>query len=84
MSYCGIVGHTLRREYTVISLTVNKAARLMVAYPDRVTCDRETFLHSKLDSRNFLLQEHKDLKGITNPGPVYEFREETMYILSTA
>lgn len=78
MSYCGIVGHTLRREYTVISLTVNKAARLMVAYPDRVTCDRETFLHSKLDSRNFILQEHKDLKGISNPGPVYEFREETM------
>lgn len=76
MTYCGIVGHTLRREYTVISLTVNKAARLMVAYPTKVTCDRETFLHSKLEAGNFILQEHKDLKGIKNPGPVYEFKEE--------
>lgn len=76
MTYCGVVGHTLRREYTVISLTVNKAARLMCAYPDRVTCDRETFLHSKLEARNFILQEPKPLKGITNVGPVYEFKEQ--------
>lgn len=54
----------------------------MVAYPDKVTCDRETFLHSKLEARNFILQEHKDLKGISNPGPVYEFKEETTYIPS--
>lgn len=68
-------GHTLRREYTVISLVVNKAARLMMAYEGKVTCDRETFLHSKLESTHFILQEFKPLKGITNPGPVYEFRE---------
>nr|XP_023016522.1 adenylate cyclase type 10-like [Leptinotarsa decemlineata] len=72
--YCGAFGHTLRREYTVIGLVVNKAARLMVAYPDRVTCDRSTFLHSKLESRNFILQEYKTLKGIINPGPIYEFK----------
>lgn len=66
----------MRREYTVISLTVNKAARLMVAYPNKVTCDRETFIHSKMEARNFILQEHKELKGITNAGPCYEFREE--------
>nr|CAH7718092.1 unnamed protein product [Callosobruchus chinensis] len=73
--YCGAFGHTLRREYTVIGLTVNKSARLMVAYANKVTCDRETFLHSKLESRNFILQEYKPLKGIVNPGPIYEFRE---------
>nr|CAI5849851.1 unnamed protein product [Callosobruchus analis] len=73
--YCGAFGHTLRREYTVIGLTVNKGARLMVAYANKVTCDRETFLHSKLESRNFILQEYKPLKGIVNPGPIYEFRE---------
>ncbi|CAG9821448.1 unnamed protein product, partial [Phaedon cochleariae] len=72
--YCGAFGHTLRREYTVIGLVVNKAARLMVAYPNKVTCDRETFLHSKLESRNFFLQEYKFLKGIANPGPIYEFK----------
>ncbi|KAJ3648251.1 hypothetical protein Zmor_020069 [Zophobas morio] len=74
-TYCGVFGHSLRREYTVISLIVNKAARLMVAYKGKVTCDRETFLHSKLESRHFILQEHKPLKGISHPGPVYEFRE---------
>lgn len=80
MTYCGVVGHTLRREYTVISLTVNKAARLMVAYPNKVTCDRDTFLNSKLEARNFLLQEAKTLKGITNAGPVYEFKEQSGYV----
>ncbi|XP_018579406.1 adenylate cyclase type 10-like [Anoplophora glabripennis] len=73
--YCGAFGHTLRREYTVIGLVVNKAARLMMAYPNRVTCDKETFLYSKLESRNFILQEYKPLKGIVNPGPIYEFKE---------
>ncbi|CAH1106140.1 unnamed protein product [Psylliodes chrysocephalus] len=72
--YCGAFGHALRREYTVIGLIVNKAARLMVAYPNKVTCDRETFLHSKLESRNFILQEYISLKGIINPGPIYEFK----------
>lgn len=65
----------MRREYTVIGLVVNKAARLMVAYPNKVTCDRETFLYSKLEARNFILQEYKPLKGIANPGPIYEFKE---------
>lgn len=74
-TYCGAFGHALRREYTVISLVVNKAARLMVAYPNKVTCDRETFLHSKLEAKNFILQEYKPLKGIIAPGPIYEFKE---------
>lgn len=47
----------------------------MVAYPDKVTCDRETFLYSKLEARHFILQEYKPLKGIINPGPIYEFKE---------
>ena len=68
-------GHTLRREYTVIGLIVNKAARLMVAYKGKVTCDRDTFLHSKLEADHFVVQEYKPLKGISHPGPVYEFIE---------
>ncbi|XP_063977452.1 uncharacterized protein LOC135162667 [Diachasmimorpha longicaudata] len=77
MTYCGVVGHVLRREYTVIGMAVNKAARLMVAYNNKVVCDRESFLHSRLQARHFMLQEPKDLKGITHVGPIYEFLEKS-------
>ncbi|KOC61337.1 Adenylate cyclase type 10 [Habropoda laboriosa] len=82
MTYCGVVGHILRREYTVIGMSVNKAARLMVAYRDKVVCDRESFLHSHLEARHFILQEPRYLKGITNVGPVYEFQEQPKYTVS--
>lgn len=70
------MGHPLRREYTVIGATVNKAARLMCAYPNKVTCDRDTFLFSNLASTYFALQERRFLKGIENVGPIYEFTQE--------
>ncbi|XP_043251737.1 adenylate cyclase type 10-like [Colletes gigas] len=82
MTYCGVVGHILRREYTVIGMSVNKAARLMVAYRDRVVCDRESFLHSHLETRHFILQEPRYLKGISNIGPIYEFQERPKYNVS--
>lgn len=46
----------------------------MVAYPNKVTCDRETFLRSKLEARHFVLQEQKYLKGISQVGCIYEFK----------
>ncbi|XP_057329018.1 adenylate cyclase type 10-like isoform X2 [Microplitis mediator] len=79
MTYCGVVGHTLRREYTVIGMPVNKAARLMVAYVNKVVCDRESFLYSRLESGHFILQEAKHLKGISNVGPIYEFLEQVQF-----
>ncbi|XP_076380390.1 adenylate cyclase type 10 [Megalopta genalis] len=82
MTYCGVVGHILRREYTVIGISVNKAARLMVAYKDKVVCDRESFLHSHLEARHFILQEPRYLKGITNVGPIYEFQEQPKYSMT--
>ncbi|KAL0279012.1 UNVERIFIED_CONTAM: hypothetical protein PYX00_000659 [Menopon gallinae] len=73
MVYCGVIGHLLRKEYTVMGLPVNKAARLMCAYENIVACDRETFLQSKLRSTHFTILEQKSLKGIQHVGPVYEF-----------
>ncbi|XP_014609400.1 PREDICTED: adenylate cyclase type 10-like, partial [Polistes canadensis] len=82
MTYCGVVGHILRREYTVIGMTVNKAARLMMGYNNKVICDRESFLHSRLEVSHFKLQEPKYFKGITDVGPVYEFEEQVKYKVS--
>ncbi|XP_049548290.1 adenylate cyclase type 10-like [Anopheles darlingi] len=75
MAYCGVVGHTVRREYSAIGVDVNKAARLMMAYPHKVTCDKTTFMMSKLDPAHFILQDTIQLKGLHNVGPIYEFRE---------
>lgn len=52
---------------------VNKAARLMTNYHGKICCDQETNYHSKLSQRQFQLQEEKGLKGIANPGKIYEF-----------
>lgn len=56
-----------------MGLPVNKAARLMCNYTNIVSCDRETLLHSKLESGHFELLEQKTLKGIHNAGPIYEY-----------
>ncbi|KAK9874397.1 hypothetical protein WA026_002744 [Henosepilachna vigintioctopunctata] len=74
--YCGVVGHPLRKEYTVIGGPVNKAARIMCAYEHKVTCDYETFAHSKLPSTYFQLQSAFKLKGIENAGHIFEYNEE--------
>nr|KAF7425239.1 hypothetical protein H0235_007677 [Vespula pensylvanica] len=79
MTYCGVIGHTLRREYTVIGMAVNRAARLMMVYKNKVVCDRDSFLHSQLEGTHFKLQEPKYLKGIIDVGPIYEFKEQVRY-----
>ena len=76
LCYCGIVGHSLRREYSVISVTVNIAARLMMAYPNMITCDNETLLQSKMDVKHFRLLPKKKLKGLVNEVLAFEFKEE--------
>lgn len=45
----------------------------MIAYYDMVSCDKETFLRSKLPQEYFRQLKAKPLKGIVKPGPVYQF-----------
>ncbi|HSL24456.1 MAG TPA: adenylate/guanylate cyclase domain-containing protein [Vicinamibacterales bacterium] len=42
LTFCGIVGNTTRREYTMIGDVVNLAARLMQAAKGGILCDRAT------------------------------------------
>lgn len=79
MVYSGVVGHYLRKDYTVIGGSVNKAARFMCTYLDKVTCDHTTYLNSSLPDDCFILQEICSLKGITDVGRVYEYTEKKKY-----
>ncbi|XP_038207347.1 adenylate cyclase type 10-like, partial [Zerene cesonia] len=74
--YCGVVGHPLRREFTVIGAVVNKAARFMCGFRNKITCDEATFVKSKMSSNGFTLQPPTELKGIVRPGKIYEYTEE--------
>ncbi|XP_008065793.1 adenylate cyclase type 10, partial [Carlito syrichta] len=70
--FCGIVGHTVRHEYTVIGQKVNIAARMMMCYPGIVTCDSVTYHDSKLPAYFFKELPKKFMKGVADSGPVYQ------------
>ncbi|XP_032879382.1 adenylate cyclase type 10 [Amblyraja radiata] len=71
--FCGVVGHPLRHEYTVIGRKVNLAARLMMTYPGMVSCDEETHYHAKMPSSYFIELPKRAMKGVANPGTIYQY-----------
>ncbi|XP_062833884.1 adenylate cyclase type 10 isoform X2 [Anolis carolinensis] len=71
--FCGVVGHRVRHEYTVIGRKVNLAARMMMYYPGIVTCDAITCAKSKLPLHFFEELPLIEMKGVLNPGTVYHF-----------
>ena len=52
------------------------AARLMMYYPNMVTCDNETFHHARLGKTCFRILEDKALKGLQNIGSIREYIEK--------
>ncbi|XP_054977953.1 adenylate cyclase type 10 [Sorex araneus] len=70
--FCGIIGHTVRHEYTVIGQKVNFAARMMMYYPGVVSCDSVTYSGSNLPAYFFKELPKKVMKGVTDSGPVYQ------------
>ncbi|XP_062574125.1 adenylate cyclase type 10-like isoform X2 [Saccostrea cucullata] len=76
-AFCGVVGHKNRHEYSVIGRKVNMAARLMMHYPNKVTCEERTFQQSRLPSINFRVLGAKRMKGLQNVGIIKEYVEST-------
>ncbi|XP_054443540.1 adenylate cyclase type 10 [Pteronotus mesoamericanus] len=70
--FCGIIGHNVRHEYTVIGQKVNIAARMMMYYPGIVTCDSVTYNCSNLPAYFFKELPKKVMKGVADSGPVYQ------------
>lgn len=75
----------MRRENIIIGSHINKARRFLDEFPNKVTCDLDTFLKSKLDARHFTLQDRKKPEGNTNTNTertdhecIYEYVERDL------
>jgi adenylate cyclase 10 len=53
------------------------AARLMMHYPDKVTCDDNTFQLSRLVPHHFDVLITKRMKGLRNVGIIREYIEKS-------
>ncbi|KAM6234893.1 adenylate cyclase type 10-like [Spheniscus humboldti] len=71
--FCGVTGHPVRYEYTVIGQKVNLAARMMVHYPGLVSCDAVTYAASQLPPCYFKELPEREMKGLRHPGTVYQY-----------
>lgn len=61
----------------VIGRKVNMAARLMMHYPNKVTCGERTFQQSRLPAINFRVLGAKRMKGLQNVGVIREYVESS-------
>ena len=55
----------------VIGQKVNMAARLMMKFPDTVTCDETTFNKSNISQKQFTLTPPVKLKGLSKAENIY-------------
>ena len=58
---------------SVIGQKVNMAARLMMKFPNAITCDDTTRTASGLPDSHFVLMPPTKLKGISQPENIFSF-----------
>ena len=59
----------------VIGRKVNMAARLMMHYPNKVSCDSETYHHCKQPRAYFHELPLREMKGVSDAGAIHEYIE---------
>ncbi|XP_032682626.1 uncharacterized protein LOC116849520 [Odontomachus brunneus] len=72
LAYCGVIGNVMRKHYAVIGPSVDRAAGIMNVSYDKVSCDYNTVLHSRLNKDQFRSRGLKTL-GPSEKGQVYEY-----------
>ncbi|KOX77894.1 Adenylate cyclase type 10 [Melipona quadrifasciata] len=75
IAFCGVVGHSVRRQYMVFGTPVDKATSLMMLSFDKISCDYETLLSSTLPKERFRTLGMRTLRKI-GKCHVYEFLDE--------
>ncbi|CAK9832185.1 Adenylate cyclase type 10 [Anthophora retusa] len=53
IAFCGIVGHTVRKQYMIFGTPTFKATSLMMISFDKISCDYDTIINSTLDKKSF-------------------------------
>uniref|UniRef100_A0A4W3HBF1 Guanylate cyclase domain-containing protein n=1 Tax=Callorhinchus milii TaxID=7868 RepID=A0A4W3HBF1_CALMI len=71
--YTKSFGNHLEYQEVIIGRKVNLAARLMMTYPGVVSCDEQTHYHAKMPSSYFSELPKRAMKGVQNPGPIYQY-----------
>lgn len=76
LAFCGELGNTIRREYTMNGEIMTMAARLMQAAGNGILCDAATYAAAR-QRITFEALTPMPMKGMANPIPVYRPSIET-------